>query len=86
MLIMFADDTNLFCSNKNEDSVWQNFEEKHITERIKMTANFLLQDRDHIPFELLTLTINNIPLKQVFSSKFLGFYTDDKLNWMKRIT
>ena len=21
MLIMFADDTNLFCSNKNEDSV-----------------------------------------------------------------
>lgn len=51
-----------------------------------MTANFLLQDRDHIPFELLTLTINNIPLKQVFSSKFLGFYTDDKLNWMKRIT
>ena len=51
-----------------------------------MTANFLLQDRDHIPFELLTLTINNIPLKQVFCSKLLGFYTDEKLNWMKRIT
>ena len=96
---MFADDTNLFYSSKNIKTVFNKMQDqlKHITEWLKATmlsvnidkANFILfhkqQDKFNVLLKLPTLTINEVTLKQVISTKVLGVHIDENLNWMQHI-
>ena len=70
---------------------------KHITEWLKTTmlsvnidkANFILfhkqQDKFNVLLKLPTLTINEVTLKEVISTKVLGVHIDENLNWMQHI-
>ena len=98
--IMFADDTNLFYSNKNIKILFKeiNIELKNIAEWLRANklsinidkTNFILfhnnRDKDHLPLKLPTLCINDVPIKQVVSTKFLGVQIDENINWTHHIT
>ena len=97
---MFADDTNLFYSNKNIKTLFKemNIELKNISEWLRANklsinidkTNFILfhnnRDKDHVPLKLPTLCINDAPIKQVVSTKFLGVQIDENINWTHHIT
>ena len=97
---MFADDTNLFYSNKNIKILFKemNIELKNISEWLRANklsinidkTNFILfhnsRDKDHFPLKLPTLCINDAPIKQVVSTKFLGVQIDENINWTHHIT
>ena len=74
---MFADDTNLFYSNKNIKILFKemNIELKNISEWLR--ANKLSINIDKTNFILL---------KQVVSTKFLGVQIDENINWTHHIT
>ena len=98
--IMFADDTNLFYSNKNIKILFKemNIELKNISEWLRANklsinidkTNFILfhsnRDKDHLPLKLPTLCITDAPIKQVVSTKFLGVQIDENINWTHHIT
>ena len=98
--IMFTDDTNLFYSNKNIKILFKemNIELKNISEWLRANklsinidkTNFILfhnnRDKDHLPLKLPTLCINDAPIKQVVSTKFLGVQIDENINWTHHIT
>ena len=44
------------------------------------------RDKDHLPLKLPTLFINDAPIKQVVSTKFLGVQIDENINWTQHIT
>ena len=88
---MFADDTNLFCSNKKIKPLFlkRNLEFRKISEwfrAIKLSLNedktrFTIfhrpQDRDNLPVRLPALKINDYEIKQSSSIKFLGILVDE---------
>ena len=91
---MFADDTNLFYSNKNIKILFKemNKELENISEWLRANklsinigkTNFILflksRDKVHLPLKLPTLRINDAPIKQVDSTKFLGIQIDENIN------
>ena len=88
---MFAEDTNLFCSNKKIKPLFLkgNLEFRKISEwfrAIKLSLNkdktrFTIfhrpQDRDKLPVRLPALKINDYEMKQSSSIKFLGILVDE---------
>ena len=95
MAILFADDTNLFCTGPNlHDIVCQiNQEIKIIYSRVK--ANKLSLNIDKTNFMLFTpkrfsrvmdvLLIDGKRIMEVSETKFLGVIIDNKLNWKPHI-
>ena len=89
--ILFADDTNLFCTGKNLSDIVKeiNVELDKIYSWVK--ANKLSLNVDKTNFMLFTpkcsqrnmddLLINGIRISEVSDTKFLGVIIDDKLNW-----
>ena len=75
-----------------------NIELKNISEWLRANklsinidkTNFILfhnnRDKDHLPLKLPTLCINDAPIKQVVSTKFLGVQIDENINWTHHIT
>ena len=96
---MFADDTNLFCSNNNIKTLFlnTNLELQKISEWFqanklslnedKNTFTFFhrIQDRDNLPLRLPILKINHYDIKRSSSIKFLGVLVDEHLNWTDHI-
>ena len=84
---MFADDTNLFYSNKNIKILFKemNIELKNISEWLRANklsididkTNFILfhnnRDKDHLPLKLSTLCINDAQLNRLFLRNILEF-------------
>ena len=97
--IMFADDTNLFCSHKNIKTLFQivNSELKLVTEwflanklslDVKKTKYVLFHKVticDSLPLQLPAMTLNNIEIKSENSIKFLGVIIGENLTWKNYI-
>jgi len=92
--ILFADDTNLFSSNKcyevlirnvNEEleklSVW--FKSNKLSLNAKKTQ-YMMFGKRKVP-EVKDIILNNEKLTKVEHTKFLGVYIDNKLNWKHHI-
>ena len=96
---MFADDTNLSCSNKNIETLFQivNSELKLVTEwflanklslNAKKTKYVILHQVtifDSLPLQLPAMTFNNIEIKRENSVIFLGVIIDENLTWKNHI-
>ena len=96
---MFADDTNLSCSNKNIETLFQivNSELKLVTEwflanklslNAKKTKYVILHKVtmfDSLPLQLPAMTFNNIEIKRENSVIFLGVIIDENLTWKNHI-
>ena len=95
--ILFADDTNIFFSHKSIDSLLSivNAELIHVAEWFKANklslnlgkTNYVLfrSRRKSVPPTDHILSIDSIPIAQVYSSKFLGVYIDQHLTWKDHI-
>ena len=90
---MFADDTNLFCSNKKIKPLFLkgNLKLRKIFEwfranklslkedKTRFTLFHRPQDRDNQPLRLPALKINDYEIKRSSSIKFLGILVDEYL-------
>jgi hypothetical protein len=99
MLIMFADDTNLFLSDKNIDNLFMkmNNELKSITtwfEANKLSLNekktkysifHTVSKKKNITNNLPILELNNVEIKRDIVTKFLGILIDENLSWKPQI-
>ena len=92
--VLFADDTNIFCSNENvevlQDTlnrelaklfVW--FSINKLSLNLGKTNYMLFRSRP--PDLELHLKINNADIPKVTATKFLGIIIDDRLNWKPHI-
>ena len=92
---LFADDTNLFTSGKvlsdlitkvNEElsniSVW--LKVNKLSLNVKKT-HFLIFSNKREKFDTVEITIDDKVINQEHSTKFLGVFIDDKLNWKRHI-
>lgn len=98
-LIMFADDSNLFHSDKNINDLFKtmNIELNHISEWFKANklslnknkTKFLLFHSSHrrklIPIDLPPLEIDKATITRCSNTKFLGVLVDENLNWKPHI-
>ena len=87
---MLADDTNLFCSNKNikplflktnlefgKKSEWFRANKLSLNEdKPRFTLFHRPQERVNLPLRLLDLKINDCEIKRSSSIKFIGFVVD----------
>ena len=97
--IMFADDTNLFFSNKNIKILFETVNRELLNINIWFQANKLSlnanktryvffhkpKKKDDIPLRLPILRINNSEIKREQSIKFLGVIIDENLTWKNHI-
>ena len=97
--IMYADDTNLFYSNNDIETLFStvNMELEKISERFKANklslnikkTNYTLfhknSTKDDLPLKLPDLKIVNNVLKRQASIKFLGVMLDENMSWKKHI-
>ena len=96
IFILFADDTNLFYSCKNIFQLFdianselaklsQWFRANKLSLNIKKT-NYILFGNKRLPLNAtLSVSIDGILLQRVVSTKFLGIFVDEKLNWKTHI-
>lgn len=98
-LVLFADDTNIFLADRNLSTVITmiNKELKLITEWFRVNklsinvnkTNFILFTSPRKNYSSHTVVdkilINDIPIKQVHSVKFLGVYLDEHLQWSDHV-
>ena len=92
IFILFADDTNLFYScqnilqlieiaNRELAKLSQWFRANKLSLNVKKT-NYILFGNKHLPpIEALNVSIDGNSLQRVISTKFLGVFIDEKLNW-----
>ena len=93
-LVLFADDTNIFCSNENVE-VLQDTLNRELAKLVvwfsinKLSLNLgktnYMLFRSRPPDLELHLKINNADIPKVTATKFLGIIIDDRLNWKPRI-
>ena len=95
--IMFADDTNLFYSNKNLDFLFETvnkelvnisrwFQANKLSLNAKKTKYILFhKPRKKIPLNLPSLKINDFEITREQSIKFLGVLIDENLTWKNHI-
>ena len=87
LLILFADDTNIFLTGKNLSELTK-FLNEDLVNRLSLnvlktncmiftTKNKLGRDVD--------IFVNNVRIERVYVTKFLGVQIDSKLNWKKHI-
>ena len=96
---MFADDTNLFCSNKKHKTViserkfgtlknilmvWGNKLSLNEDET-RFTLFYRHQDRDNLSLGLPALKINDYEIKWPSLIKFLEILVDEHLGWIDHI-
>ena len=89
--IMFADDTNVFITGKNIDTMiaLMNDELQKIAEWLQVNKlSINIKKTQYMIFSLKStiitnnkVCINNNILERVYSTKFLGVIVDSKLNW-----
>ena len=90
--ILFADDTNLFCADKNINQlvttvstildklcIW--FAVNKLSLNVSKT-NYMLFGNLNAQFDI---TINGISISRVHVAKFIGILIDEKLNWKDHI-
>ena len=96
---MFADDTNLFCSNKNikplflkanlklpKISEWFQANKLSLNEnRTRFPLFHRAQYRHNLPLQLPALKINDYEITRLSSIKFLGILVDEHLSWIDHI-
>ena len=92
--VLFADDTNIFCSNENvavlQDTLNREIAKLFIWFSINKLSlhlgktNYMLF-RGRPPDLELHLKINNAEIPKVTATKFLGIVIDDRLNWNPHI-
>ena len=95
MPILFADDTNLFCTGKNLGDIVNeiNVEIDRIYSWVKANklslnvekTNFMLFTPKCFPRIMDDLLINGNRISEVNETKFLGVIIDNKLNWSPHI-
>ena len=97
--IMFADDTNLFYSNKDINTAFlrvndelQNINEWFISNKLSLNVrkskySFFRKPskKDNIPIVLPKLNINNNEIARTESINFLGVLLDENLRWKTHI-
>ena len=97
--IMFADDTNLFCSGKNIVNLFKSvnddlnrikewFHANKLSINVSKTKYTLFHSankKDKIPLELPLLKIDNNKIERETSIKFLGVILDENISWKKHI-
>jgi len=97
--VMFADDTNLFLSHKNIDTLFTNmnaelhkianwFKSNKLSLNIKKTKWSLFHrsaKKRFLPESLPKLYIDNINIQRDRVTKFLGVYVDENLSWKYHI-
>ena len=93
--ILFADDTNVFITGKNIDTMiaLMNDELQKIAEWLQVNKfSINIKKTQYMIFSLKTtiitnneVCINNNILERVYSAKFLGVIVDSKLNWNEHI-
>ena len=96
-LIMFADDTNLFFKHENVNQLFANvnkelkkvskwFKLNKLSLNIKKTNFIIFRNKNKIiKTESLNITIDNIVIDQVYSTKFLGVIINSNLTWHDHI-
>ena len=96
---MFADDTNLFLSHKNIDTLFaiMNVELENVSTWFKSNKLSLnvnknkwslfhpLSKRQFLPQTLPNLLIEDIHIKREHVTKFLGVFIDENLSWKQHI-
>ena len=99
MELMFADDTNLFLSHQNIDTLFDNVnvELENVSTWFKSNKLFLnvdktkwllfhpLSKRQLLPQTLPNLLIENINIKREHVTKFLGVFINENLSWKQHI-
>ena len=99
MELMFADDTNLFLSHKNIDTLFDSmnvelanvstwFKSNKLSLNVDKTKWLLfhpLSKRQLLPQTLPNLLIENIHIKREHITKFLGVFIDENLSWKQHI-
>ena len=97
--IMFADDTNLFYSNKDIKSLYEFvnrelinintwFQTNKLSLNVDKTKYVLFhksRQKNKIPLNLPSLKIDQTEIKREQSLKFLGVLVDENLNWKNHI-
>ena len=95
-VILFADDTNLFYSDKNIDTLNKtvNQELKKIARwlcanklslNIKKTHFIIFKSQKRKLNQTVSIKINEQPIELVKYTKFLGVYIDEELSWKHHI-
>ena len=95
-VILFADDTNLFYSHKNIDTLNKtvNQELKKIARwlcanklslNIKKTHFIIFKSKKRKLNQTVSIKINEQPIELVKYTKFLGVYIDEELSWKHHI-
>ena len=99
MEVMFTDDTNLFLSHKNIDTLFaiMNVELENVStwyksnklslnvDKTKWRLFHPLSKRQFLPQTLLNLLIEDIYIKREHVTKFLGVFIDENLSWKQHI-
>ena len=95
MPILFADDTNLFCTGRNIDFLVNEINDEMSKVYSWVKANKLSMDIDKTNFILFTrkgfprtmgkILIDGHPISEVKETKFLGKITDNNLKWSAHI-
>uniref|UniRef100_A0A3B3IP09 Reverse transcriptase domain-containing protein n=1 Tax=Oryzias latipes TaxID=8090 RepID=A0A3B3IP09_ORYLA len=91
--VLFADDTNFFCSGDNLKTLAKSIEMEMIKLKMWFDYNKLSLNLTKTKFMVfgnknrteVTLSIDNIKIEQVSEFKFLGVMLDDKLTWKSHI-
>ena len=94
-MLLFADDTNIFLSNEDINSliVRANSVLTDISYWFKLNklslntkkSNFILFPTRKVTSELI-LKIDNVRIDRVYQTKFLGVVLNDKLTWENHIS
>ena len=95
-ILLFADDTNLFCSNKDLNNLetqvvselknvvnW--LKDNQLTINVKKTNYILFKSPKKQTQKNIKIVINDYELKQVENCKFLGVIIDENLTWKQHI-
>ena len=92
--VLFADDTNIFCSHNSISSLCRIIEDELVKLNIWFAVNKLSLNLEKTNFMFFSntrshvqpkITINNTLIERVNVTKFLGVMIDEKLNWKKHI-
>ena len=93
--VLFADDTNLFASGNNINTLCEqiNDELSKINKWFSINklslnlskTNFIIFSKKSISEAHINIEINNVCISRVYECKFLGVIIDSKLNWKSHI-
>ena len=97
--VLFADDTNLFCSNINTRTLFETANQQLSqindwffanklalnVEKTKYLLFYKCTDQENIPLKLPLLQLNSNIIERENSLKLLGVILDEHLTWKKHI-